>query len=357
MLAELLEHLHHYYLIVPREVVRLRRQQQVYRNFLAEIAGYSFSSTLSITESVQVGLSLSQQIRENTAFTNWFRLLLTRSKRLLNFLDLVVTGSDTFRNFVALMDQYTNPFFAYMAWCFFIPRLLTNLFLMAKHTIPGFWMSEEEESLGWIVRLYAQIQRRWFELANDIVWVTVGLLNCFVLTGVLAPVAAYLTLVAFAFDVASASFRAYIELHRLYKLEEEYTLLFQQAATDENKNAIKDYQNHLTQRIDFETLRLSLSVAATSAVFIAMCLAAPALVFNPIIPLIGAFLLMAIWVASFVLTRSIENYRPNDTVEMPSDLTKLGFFSKKPKEPSTEPCKPESGVEVDSCASKGCSFS
>lgn len=350
MLAELLEHLHNYYLIVPREVVRLRRQQQVYRNVLVEIAGYSFSSTRSITDTVPVGLSLSQQIRENTAFANWYRLLLTRSKRLLNFLDLVGTGSDAFRHFVTLMDQYTNPFFAYVSWCFFIPRLLTNLFLIAKHTIPGFWMNEEEKSLGWLVRLHAQIQRRWFELANDIVWITVGLLNCFVLTGVLAPVAAYLTLAAFAFDMVSAGLRAYIELQRLYKLEKEYALMYQTAATAENKDAIQDYQAYLSQRINFEILRLSLSVAATSAVFLAMCLAAPALAFNPIIPLIGAFLLMVIWIASFALTRSLENYRPNDTIEKPSNVVKLGFFAKKPKELSPVPCQQEPVIGVGSCA-------
>ena len=95
-----------------------------------------------------MGLSLSQEIRDNTAFSNWFRLLFTRSKRVLNFLDILDTGSVAFRNFVAILDKYTNPVIAYLAWCFFLPRLTTNLFLAAKHIIPGAWMSEEEQSLG-----------------------------------------------------------------------------------------------------------------------------------------------------------------------------------------------------------------
>lgn len=355
MLAELLEHIHLYYLIVPREVERLRRQQELYRGLLAEMAGYSFTTKATNIEAVQVGLSLSQQIRNNTALTNWFRLLFTRSKRFLNFLDLVGTGSDGFRNFVSIMDKYCNPVLAYVAWCFFIPRFSVNLFLMVQHIIPGFWMDEEEKSLGFYVRLVAQIQRRWFELVNDSVWITIGILNCFILTGAaLAPVSVYLTLVAFVIDVAAASFRAYIELNRLYTIQEEYTDLFQQEENPGNQKAIEDYQNFITQRIKFEQLRLGLSVCATTSIFIVMCLAIPPFAVNPIIPLIGAILLLVIWVASFTLTRTIEQYRPNDTVEMPSKLTKIGFFAKKQESlPEPRALTPEEeicGLEGYSCS-------
>lgn len=37
MMAELLEHIHQYYLNVPREVVRLRQHQKLYRELLAEL--------------------------------------------------------------------------------------------------------------------------------------------------------------------------------------------------------------------------------------------------------------------------------------------------------------------------------
>ena len=46
MFCELLEHLNQHYLVVPREVVRLRKQQQLYRTLLSELAGFSFSSNL-----------------------------------------------------------------------------------------------------------------------------------------------------------------------------------------------------------------------------------------------------------------------------------------------------------------------
>ncbi|CEG55678.1 hypothetical protein [Legionella fallonii] len=335
MIAELLEQLHHHYLAVPREVARLRRHQAIYRSMLTELAGYSFSTESPNTENVDVGLSLSQLVRENTALANWFRLLLTRSKRLFNLLELVGTGSEAYSRFVAMLDQYTNPFFAYLAWCFFLPRFVTNMFLLLKHTIPGFWMEEKEKSLDWCTRFVAQIQRRWFELGNDVVWITVGLLNCFLFIGPLAPVSIYLTVAAFAFDIANTSFRAYIELNRLFELQEYYTALWGKEENEESRQAIKEYQNYITHRIQFEQLRLWLSVANAVAVFLSMSLALPFLVSSPVIPFIGAAFLIAVWVASYTLTQMLEQHRPNDIVEKPANVSKLGFFAQKEKVPSS----------------------
>lgn len=329
LLAELLEHVHHHYLIVPREVARLRKQQQVYRDLLTEMAGYTFSPKLSEKEPIEVGLSLSQQIRDTTLSANWFRLLITRSKRVLNFLDLVGTGSTMFRNFVALMDKYTNSFFAYFAWCFFLPRLVANLFLIAKHTIPWPWMDDKEKALDWSLRFETQLQRRWFDLSYDLVWVMVGLSNCFILTGVLAPLGIYLTLCAFTFDIANSSLRTYIELNRLYKLQNEYTRMYHEAEDDGSKQAIKEYQHYLNYRIHFEKLRLGLHLAGTVAVLLAMSLAIPALAVNPVLPLIGAILLILIWVAAYALTQVLEHYRPNEHLEKSAAVSKIGFFAKK----------------------------
>ncbi|MCL9684441.1 hypothetical protein [Legionella maioricensis] len=354
MFAELLEHLHLHYLIVPREVARLRRHQEVYRGLLREMGGYIFTPQPQV--SIQVGLSLSQQVRENTALINWFRLLFTRSKRVLNFLDLVGTGSETYRNLIGLLDKYTNPILAYVAWCFFIPRFATNLFLLVKHTIPWPWMDDKEKDLGWWTRLEAQVKRRWFELANDSVWITVGLLNCFVLIGALAPLSIYVTLFAFAFDIANTSLRAYIELNRLYKLQQEYSALLQKEENPEKRRAIQDHQNFITHRIEFEKLRLGLSVATTTAVFIAMCFALPMFAVNPVIPFIGALLLIAIWVASYTLTLRLEQYRPNDAVERPSNVATLGFFACKPKEDSSLSYEQKLTSEEDFLASERYSF-
>jgi hypothetical protein len=346
MLAELLEPIYFYYLNVPREVVRLRRQQQRYRELLLE-AGYHFSYKSLHKDELETGLSFSQKIRDNTANSNWYRLLITRSKRVLNVLELVGIGSEGFSNFVRLMDQYTNSFFAYLSWCFFIPRLSINLFLLLKHGIPGPWMDEKEKELEWLPRIQAQFQRRGFELVNDLVWTTVGCINCFVLIGGLSPFALYLSMAAFAFDMVNSSLRAYIELNRLFKLKNEYSLLLKNAASEEERNSIEEFQQFIRRRIDFEQLRLGLHVMSTICVFLAMTLALPIIAVNPLIPLISAVLLILIGITAHILTFVLEQQRPKDNVEKPSDLTQLGIFGKKyQSEHSLHPSSEQ--IETDS---------
>ncbi|HAZ7573589.1 hypothetical protein OQJ02_00710 [Legionella sp. PATHC032] len=331
-LAELLEYTYQHYLVVPREVLRLRRHKAIYRELLTELSGYSFALDGSETESFKTSLSLTQAIREKTAQSNWYRIFISRSKRVINLLDNIDLGSKAFRDFVVLLDKYTNPFLAYLGWCFFAPRLLTNLFLILKHTIPGQWMGEKEKSLDWYHRFYAHLQRRWFELANDSVWFTVGILNCFVLVGALAPLSVYLSLFAFAFDVANTSLRAYIEISRLQQLQTEYSELFDQEENEDKKKTIKEYQDLISYRIKFEVLRSFLSVGGAAAVVIAMALSVPALGFiNPIIPLVGALLLLVLWGVSLYLTNKLDEYRPVDNIEKPapSVISKLGFFASK----------------------------
>lgn len=340
LLAQLMEHLHKAYLNVPREVLRLRRHQVIYKELLEKIAGYSFNVSPMIEEdlALEVGLSLSQYIRDTTAFANPFRLFVTRGKRFLNFLNLVVTSSVLLKDFMELFDKFGNPVLAYVSWLFFIPRLATNLFLLIKHLAPGSWMSEEEQSLGWWVRLQVQLQRRWFELFNDKLWFTLGILSCFVLIGTLAPTGAYFAVAAFALDIAYASIRALIELKRTYQAQTDYTKMYNQACTDgnhEKAQEIQDYQIFLAKRIKFEQMRLGLSVATTVGIFLAMCLAIPVLAVNPIFPLVGAALLMVIWIANYILTQKLENYRPNDAIAMPTNLTKFGIFTPKPEPPAS----------------------
>lgn len=345
MMSELLEHTFRYYLIVPREVTRLRKQQQQYKKLLAEV-GYQFSSIDASDDSLETEFSLTQQVRDAAVLVNWYRLFVTRSKRVLNVLELAGIGSESFSRFVLLMDKYTNPFFAYLGWCFFVPRLGTNLFLLFKHLIPGFWMDENEKALGWYVRLVAQLQRRGFELGNDLVWAAVGLIQCFVLTGALAPLGIYLSLAAFAFDVVNASVRAYIELDRLFQLQKDYASMMAQASDDEKKE-ILEYQQFIKSRIEFEQLRLGLSVLSTSCIFFAMSLALPMFAVSPILPLISAILLVLIGVASYALTLHLDKIRPKDTIENPVSVAELGIFAKnnkvKPRPTSDEDLK---SVEV-----------
>lgn len=340
-LAQFLEHIHQHYLIVPREVVRLQKHQEVYKELLTEVFDYVFIRDPSSPKPIETGLSLSQRIREETVNNNQYRLFLTRSKRVLYFLDLVGTGSDVFSDFVAELGNYTDRFFAYLSWCIFTPRFVTNLFLMFKHCVPGSWMNEREQGLGFGVRVQTQLQRRFFELSNDTVWVAVGLINCFLLVGPLASYAIYLTVGAFAFDVVNAGIRLIIELKRHHQLHTDYKQMAEEAPNAEEKQSIKAFQNHVKHRKEFEMLRLGLSLANATAVFLAMTLALPVLAINPLIPLVGAVLLLIVWAMNYTLTSILPQYRPNDAVEKPTSPAALGFFSakaaSKPQAPDRTP--------------------
>lgn len=327
-LAKLLERIYQQYLIVPREVMRLKRDQKNYHHVLTELGVALQGSRM---QSLGTGISFSQQVRNRTININFYRLLFLRSKRFLDLIAMLDSGAYWYRSTVGIIDKYTDPLLPHLGWFFYLPRLMVNLFLLIKHTIPGPWMtSVEEQSLGWFIRFQAQMQRRWFELANDSAWVIVGFINCFVLFGALAPVAAYLGIAFFGYDVIVAVTRAVIELKRLYVIREQYQIML---ASGENKEEIESHLAALQRQINFDLLRLGTHVMSTTSVFLAMCCSAPILAFNPIIPIVGASLLVLICFINFALISVINHYRPKDTIEIsPSGVSTLGFFANSRKE-------------------------
>lgn len=329
MMAELLEHIYQYYLIVPREVARLRQQQALYRELLADIV----QPLPNHSKSVVVNSSFSQDVRNTTVFLNLYRLLFIRSKRAFDVIATLGTVSESYRNFVKILDKCTDPILAHLAWVFFVPRLSVNLFLLLKHTLPGPWMGDEEKSLGWRVRFNAQMQRRWFELCNDSIWLTAGLMNRFVLTGALAPFALYVSIACFAIDIVLSVTRAYIELSRLYELQKQYTFMLTQTSSVAEQRKIKAHLDAIDNQLNFEWLRLGSHMMTTSAIFLSMAVAAPILAFNPLIITIGALCLVAVCFINFALFQIIDEQRPKDT--LPRVLPKLGFFAKK-EQPKTD---------------------
>ncbi|MBI2786468.1 MAG: hypothetical protein HYX60_09290, partial [Legionella longbeachae] len=324
ILAEFLEHIYQCYLIVPREVVRLQQQ----REQLNKVIQIFHSNQIKQISAVP---SFTQYVRTTTINVNMYRLLLIRSKRALDLIALFNTSSEAYLKFVKVLDKLTDPILAHLAWCFYLPRLFVNLSLMIKHIVPGFWMDNEERSLGWSVRFKAQMQRRWFELGNDLAWVSVGLINCFILTGALAPIATYLTISCFFYDVILAAARAYIELNRLYELQKQYKKMSLQSTNTEEKKQAEDYLKAIDNQLNFELLRLGSHVTNTIAVFLSMCCAAPLFAAFPIIPLMGAILLVSICFINFGLVETINKSRPKDEFKIPSNITKLGIFSQHEK--------------------------
>ncbi len=199
--------------------------------------------------------SVSDQICQATADTNWPRLMLVRIKRLLDTLVPVVKNAESFRRMVYLIDAFFNPIFSYLAWMFYLPRLTTNTFNTMKNVIEHPFMNNFQRMLAWWRRLLVQWQKLWFELCNDSIWMTVGLINCFVLTGALAPAAIYLTVFLYIFDVILAGIRAFIEINRFKKLSDDYEQMIVSESVFE-QSELCEYKSFLDQHIQYEKARL-----------------------------------------------------------------------------------------------------
>ncbi|ASQ47290.1 hypothetical protein [Legionella clemsonensis] len=311
ILSELLAHLYRYYLTVPREVARLEAEQAIFRNWLKK--GY-FRFSQPQTESATPGF-FAQKVREKTAEINWVRLFAIRTRRVITTAILIPTVRDLkyFYQFVTYLDQFARPTIAYFSWLFYIPRLTVNLLLLLKHCIPGYWMNNEEKKLSLLTRLQAQLQRRWFELGNDSVWLVGSLFNCFVFTGTLAPIGMYLAVALALFDALWVGLRAYIELSRLKELEHYYRKKEAEFNANEHPqeelDELKEYRQQLQQYIDFEWQRLLLNVTSVICLFFAMCLAIP-LITNPVITFIGAALVIAITIIIYLNVQVLEKQRP-----------------------------------------------
>jgi hypothetical protein len=325
LMAELLDYLYTHYLNISHEVSRLRKEQEVYRDLLTRAnVGYQFPSQVS-KPSKQDSL-VNKVIRELTLPTNLVRLFITRTRRLMVIMIPIISDYTRYTNLIREVDQIANPFLSYAAWVFFIPRLCTNLYYTAKHVIPGFWMtSQEERELGAWTRFRAQMERRWFELFNDAAAVTVNILTCFLLIGGLTPIGIYLTLGLLTYDVVLASVRAYMEMNRLRAIEKDYqAMLEDESIPEEERVDISKYLGQLQNRIAFEQKRLYTQVAITVVLVLAFSLTIPLFAFTPMIPIIGAAIAVLTTMAFYVAIKCLEKKRP--TAQIDSKLIQHSIF-------------------------------
>tara|TARA_Y100000588_G_scaffold279749_1_gene296651 strand:- start:1160 stop:2491 length:1332 start_codon:yes stop_codon:yes gene_type:complete len=333
-MAELLERLYRDYLSIPSEVMRLQREQAFYRQLLRH-EGYSFPPH-SLDELGDYGISAT--IQRLTGELHAPRVLAVRSRRFLVATLPVIDSFPWYTQMVKNMDTLVSQPFTHLGWLFFVPRLSANLFLTAKHVLPGAWLSKDAAALDWQTRLYAQMQRRWFELANDSAWLLVGLTNAFVCTGSLASCGIYITLCLQAYDVLAASFKGYYELQKLHQLQDEYNgLLKGTDLSDEERRDIQSYQKHLTEQIHYEQRKSYWRVVNCTMILLSVALALPVLTFNPAFAIAGGALAVFASIASWKVNQWMEDMKPADKIQdvMLSDVSDvssssirtLGFFA------------------------------
>jgi hypothetical protein len=327
MMADLLECIYEHYLDVPREVERLRRDQVAFRKLLNIDEVQVPEKNKKETPLVRVFPS-SKDVRDFAATANWPRFFFIRCRRLLLSLAPFFDENGPYRQIIRQVDPYVGATLSYVAWMYFIPRLTVNLFLLGKHFIPGNWMATHEQELDWKIRLKAHFERRWFEVANDVVWFMGGLINCFILVGTFAPYNVYFSVVLQAYDVFLATVRTYVELGRLNRLKNEYLEMLKEASLpDEEEADIKRHLRFLDQRIEYEQKRMNIGIVNNTILLFAMMVAVPYFAFNPIMPVFAAIVILANTVGAYNASRLLEKNKPAD---------KIGHLEFSPQPPDPE---------------------
>ena len=339
MMAELLER------IWPPQAKYMRAEQRVYRSALS--LPPPFYDIAEKTAGVGI---IGEAINKVNFQANFSRLLVARSRRLLVTSALIAEEYTWYRNFVARLDAHLLPIISYLAWIFFIPRLMVNIILLCQQLIPSPSMSEPLRSLGVWTRFRAQIQQSWFELTNDSISMAVGLINCFVLTGALATVAIYVGIGMQLFEVFLALLRLHLETFRLKNRAAEYRNMIN--IPEDFQKEINDHATHLELLIKHEQKQLRWQVINLSIVLVALCLALPMVAVSPLIPLAGALLAVITSGIHYTMIKRLEKERPTRRA---TELLSHGLFAvgSKPKEEVKPACAlesvrrdPETGVSM-----------
>lgn len=280
-----LSHIYKDYLAVPRETLKYQLEQEYFEKSI-----YANKNIFAATS----------YLRQKTADINTPRLLLLRLKRLLETINKIFKCITSYSSFVLAMDKIANPILSYIAWVFYVPRLLVNLFLLAKHCIPGSWMSEQEKTLPCSKRFELQVRRRGFELGNDFVWMSGGLINCFILVGALSGAAIYLTIALYSFDILLAAIKAYQET-KVYK-----------EVLRKSHGSSEVYIAHVKEYLSYEQKVTNLNLVTTVLMFGAMVITAPVVVgFSPYLLLAGVAATVAITIAKVIAQKYLDTTKPS----------------------------------------------
>ena len=303
---EQLEFIYQNYLNVPRKVTGLQLDQRIFRRVLSKME-YDISTDVRLTPSSKT----SVQLRNITLYGNFPRNLLARLRRVLVALPPVL--DDIHANQANHLIKHYDPtalfLFSHAAWVFFLPRLLTNVFFLIKHSVRYEGMNEKEQNLDTWFRIKTQLKRRAFELTNDTMWFSLGLLNAFVFTGALAPIGLMATVGVLAMDVILASIRWSVEVARLERLLTKYQMILMVRPDDKET---LNLSSHIKQRLSYEKKQLSIQVISTSILLAAFCFSGLIFPVNPILAMTCLSIAVAVTLCNFIGTRLYEKLKPND---------------------------------------------
>lgn len=285
-----LEYLYLHYLDNKPEAKRFRNDRSIFQE---KLNSYSFTDPTPLDNT-----AITQSIYDLHPHVNIVRLTLVRTNKLLT----VVAGMQELSYFAEVMKKINNNpllqhIIHYQAWIFFVPRLLTSLLLLLKHAIPcSYWMREQNErNLSLRIRMAAFWQQHWFAIANDTLWFTMGVLNCFVFSAAsLTNIGLAISLTLFVFDIVLAAIRTGIDLSRVYSLENKFDDLY------------------LAPRKAYEVRKQVIYLINTVLLAVGMMLTMPVFGFGLMASLIGAALVLVTTLANYFATNLNDKTKPAD---------------------------------------------
>lgn len=322
-IGEYLETLYRDYLNVASEGRRLANDRALFQTYLPRSEQPIFSDTIAVTPS---RIMTTKTLRLKHVELNWIRLFLLRLRRLCATITLLSISTAAYRGWFALAEQWIGPIFLYLNWLFFIPRLLTNLILFANHLVMPI---EQEATLSFKTRIKAQLDRRWFELANDGVWCVAGIYNCFILAGNVTPTGLFVGIALQAYDVFLACILTYLEISRLHAAKKKYDETHP-IKTDSDRLYLIQFE----KRLSYERKRLGVLVANTLIILLCMILGLPALLdVSAMIPCIAASITLLTTVFFYAGQKYLQNtHRPNDDIHAYAKQNQASHDSSKPSE-------------------------
>lgn len=297
MQAELLEFIHRHYLQSAEKIISdLRNQQRTYIRHLADL-GVAMPDVNDDLDGINDTENGREWLR-NVTKKDWDlgRLLLLRGRRTLMLSVAVVNNFELYGQWVLLLDSFLSYVAMYQA-LILLPRFLTNLWHVSSHLIaPDDKEKDLDTSDIWVAHM--DMTERWWELAYDLGWITGGILNAFILTASLAPLAVYT-------GIALPSYNFTLHLTRLMLLNSRYQELSRPyrdeiSEYDENNQRhkeIKAYLAQLDRKWECEQAALILRVCISACIVICMITSLSFIAINPLIPFLGALFSVLITIA------------------------------------------------------------
>jgi hypothetical protein len=187
--------------------------------------------------------------------------------------------------FVNVLEPYIQPFLQWLNFLFFIPRLSLYFFCALKHCL---FPDDKEDLLSINVRLQAQWNRRWEFILRDFIWLTNGILNLFVLTGVFTIATFYFNVF---FQLLEVSLNLFNLLNSQKNLESRtaYVHQFFKPFEGEVKNNGIDCIDDVCERLNIQHKNMMNRLLISLGILLSNILILPIWgSFAPIIPLIGA---------------------------------------------------------------------